>query len=174
MSKTSMRSESTSFHQSAFAGASACARQRSCSLRHHTKSDRRGLLRRASRGRVVHKDPFITSAGGSKSYVYDTCQVRRPLCALARALFRAPRRLSPFHVCSYCLRAPTAWLRSAGASPPGLTCPSACTAGTHSGPGLARFVRFKERKAERKPSYFGVQPPGVPAPGGRPLGGRSC
>ena len=87
-----MRSESTSFHQSAFAGASAYAHQRpALLLRHHT-SDRRGLLRRASRGRVVHKDPFITSAGGSKSYVYDTCQVRRPLCALTRALRRAPRR----------------------------------------------------------------------------------
>ena len=85
-----MRSESTSFYQSAFAGASACAHQRSCFL--CTKSDRRGLLRRASRGRVVHKDPFITSAGGSKSYVYDTCQVRRPLCAPTRALRRAPRR----------------------------------------------------------------------------------
>jgi hypothetical protein len=40
----------------------------------------------ASRGRVVHKDPFITSAGGSKSYVYDTCQVRaRPYYGLTRA-----------------------------------------------------------------------------------------
>ena len=79
---------------------------------------------------MVHKDPFITSAGGSKSYVYDTCQVRRPLCALARALCRAPRRLSPFHVHrtviifrSECTRPRAAWLRSAGASPPALTCP---------------------------------------------------
>jgi len=49
--KSSMRSESTSFHQSAFAGASG-----------------------AMKNRVAHKDPFITSAGGTKSYVYDTCQ----------------------------------------------------------------------------------------------------
>ena len=92
MSKTSMRSESTSFHQSAFAGASAYARQRPALSLSGIRSLIGGLLRRASRGRVVHKDPFITSAGGSKSYVYDTCQVRRPLCALTRALRRAPRR----------------------------------------------------------------------------------
>ena len=52
MSKsTGFGSQSTSFHRSAFAGASG-----------------------AMKGRVSHKDPFITSAGGTKSYVYDTCQ----------------------------------------------------------------------------------------------------
>eukprot|EP01052_Picozoa_sp_SAG31_P037300 SAG31_NODE_4796_length_2952_cov_12.871714_4_plen_170_part_00 len=51
MSKSSFNSQSTSFHRSAFAGASG-----------------------AMKGRVSHKDPFITSAGGTKTYVYDTCQ----------------------------------------------------------------------------------------------------
>ena len=50
-SKSGFTSQSTSFHKSAFAGGSA-----------------------GSRGRVSHKDPFMTSAGGTKSYVYDTCQ----------------------------------------------------------------------------------------------------
>jgi hypothetical protein len=70
-----MRSESTSFHQSAFAGASG-----------------------AMKNRVAHKDPFITSAGGTKSYVYDTCQVRAPRASSSRSIFRLGPLPPPLHL----------------------------------------------------------------------------